>query len=84
MKQREKGLPDPALTIPFPFLFCEAEDKGLLDPALTIPFPVNQFPNRLAPKVPNNILKNLRFYIFDSFSIVLVTRFNKILEFSRH
>ena len=38
--------PVPALTIPFPFLFCKAEDKGRPKPALTIPFPVNKFPNK--------------------------------------
>ena len=53
------------------------------DPALTIPFPVNKFPNKLAPRVPNNILRNPPFCYFVSFSIVLVTPFNKILESSR-
>ena len=43
----------PALTIPFPFLFSE--------PALTIHFPANKFPNKIALKVPNNILKNFHF-----------------------
>ena len=33
-------------------------------PALTIPFPpVNKFPNKLAPNVPSNILKNLPFVL---------------------
>ena len=59
----------------FPLLFPE--------PALTIPFPVNKLPNKLAPSVPNNILKNPPFCSFVSFSIVLVTSFNKILESSR-
>ena len=67
--------PEPALTIHFPLLFT--------DPALTIPFPINKFPNKLAPRVPNNILKNPPFCSFVSFSIVLVTPFNKILESSR-
>ena len=40
-------LPSPALTIPLP------------SPALIIPFPpVNKLPNKLAPNVPSNILKN--------------------------
>ena len=52
-------------------------------PALTIPFRVNKFPNKLAPKVPNRILKNPTFYSFVSFLIVLVTPFNKIFESSR-
>ena len=62
-------LPSPALTIP--------------SPALTIPFPpLNKLPNKLAPNVPSNILKNPPFCYFISFSIVLVTPFNKIPEFS--
>ena len=72
---KSHSFPVPALTIPFPLLFPE--------PALKIPFPVNKFPNKLAPKVPNNILKNPPFCSFVSFVIVLVTPFNKILEFSR-
>ena len=36
------------------------------------------FPNKLAPKVFNNIPKNPPFYSFVSFSIVLVISFNKI------
>ena len=67
--------PEPALTIPFPLLFPE--------PALTTPFHVNTFPNKLAPSVPSNILKNPPFCSFVSFSIVLVTPFNKTLESSR-
>ena len=46
-------------------------------PALTISFPDNKFPNKLAPRVPNGILKNPPFYYFVSFLIVLVTPFNK-------
>ena len=56
------SFPVPALTIPFPIL--------LPVPALTIPFPVNKLPNKLAPKVPNNILKNSPSV---SYLIVLVT-----------
>ena len=52
-------------------------------PARTIPFPpVNKFPNKLAPNVPSNILKNPPLCSLVSFSIVLVTPFNKIPEFS--
>ena len=47
--------PVPALTIPFPILFPE--------PALTVPFPANKCPNKLAPKVPNKILKILLFVL---------------------
>ena len=32
----------------------------------------NEFPSKLAPNVPNNILRNPPFYFFDSFSIVSV------------
>ena len=67
--------PEPALTILFPFLFPER--------ALAIPFPANNFPNKLAPKVPNKIFKNPPFCSFVLFLIVLVTLFSKILESSR-
>ena len=63
--------PSPALTIPRPRLFAIA------------PFPHNKFANKLAPRVPSNILKNPPFYSFVSFSIVLVTPFNKISSSSR-
>ena len=69
-------LPSPALTIPSTALTIPS-------PALTIPFPpVNKFPNKLAPNVPSNILKNPPLCSLVSFSIVLVTPFNKIPEFS--
>ena len=62
-------LPAPALTIP--------------SPTFIIPFPpVNKFLNKLAPNVPSNILKNPPLCSLVSFSIVLVTPFNKIPEFS--
>ena len=60
--------PSPALTIPLPVLI--------------IPFPVNELPHKLAPKVPKNILKNPPLCSLVSFSIVLITPFNKIPEFS--
>ena len=77
MSQHEKSqsFPVPALTISFHFFLPE--------PALTISFPANRFPNKLAPKVPYNMLKNPHFCSFVSFLIVLVTPFNKILESSR-
>ena len=43
-------LPSPARTIP--------------SPALIIPFPVNKLPNKLAPNVPSNILKNPHLFSF--------------------
>ena len=45
-------------------------------------FPVNKLPNKLAPKVPKSILKNHPLCSVISFSIVLLTPFNKISEFS--
>ena len=51
-------------------------------PALIIPFPINKLPNKLAPNVPTNILKNPPFCSLVSFSIALVIPFNKIQEFS--
>ena len=37
-------------------------------PALTITFPDNKLPNKLAPRVPNNILKKSSFLLFRNFS----------------
>ena len=62
-----RPLPSPARTIP--------------SPGRIIPFPpVTKLPNKLAPNVPSNILKNPPLC---SFLIVLLTHFNKISEFSR-
>ena len=36
-------------------------------PALYVPCPVKRFPNKLAPNVPSNILKNPPFCPFTSF-----------------
>ena len=59
-------LPSPARTIPLP------------SPARIIPFlPVNKLPNKLAPNVPSNILKNPPLCFLVSFSIVLHAPFNK-------
>ena len=70
-------LPSPALTIPSPLALLAT----LPSPALIIPFPpVNKFPNKLAPNVPSNVLKNPPLCSLVSFSIVLVTPFNKISE----
>ena len=59
--------PLPAFTIP--------------SPALIIPFPVNKLTNKLAPKVPSNILKNPPLCSLVSFSIVLLL-LHQIPEFS--
>ena len=69
-------IPSPALTIPSPA-------RTIPSPALIIPLPpVNKLPNKLAPKVPKRIPKNHFLCSLVSFSIVLVTPFNKIAEFS--
>ena len=39
----------------------------VISSVLIVPLPANRFPNKLAPKVPNNILKNPPFYSFASF-----------------
>ena len=51
-------------------------------PALTVPSAVlispssvNRFPNKVAPKLPNNISSNLSFYSFASLLIVWLKRF---------
>ena len=51
-----------SLTIPFHFLLPEA--------GLTILLHASRFPNKPAPKVPNNMLKNPPFYSFVLFSMV--------------
>ena len=45
-------------------------------PALIAPLPENRFPNKLAPKMPNNIPRSPPFYSFASFLIVSLTPFN--------
>ena len=51
----------------------------MLLPALIVILPVNRFPNKLAPNVPNNILKNHPFCYFTSFVVVSLTPFiNKL------
>ena len=44
-------------------------------PALITPLPVNRFPNKVAPKVPINILRNPPFCSFASFLIISLTYF---------
>ena len=44
-------------------------------PALIVPLPVNRLPNKLAPKVPNNIPRNPSFHSFALFLIVSLTHF---------
>ena len=61
--------PQPALIIPSPDLF--------------IPLPANIFPNKLAPNVPNNILRNTLFCSLTSFQIVSLAPFNNKPESSR-
>ena len=73
-------LPDPARTIPLPLVLLAT----LPSQALIIPFPpVNKLPNKLAPNVPSNILKNPPLCSLVSFLIVLLTPYNKIPEFPK-
>ena len=44
-------------------------------PALIFPLPANIFPNKPAPNVPNNILRNIPFSSFASFLIISLTPF---------
>ena len=64
------------------FFLLPLPTRTIPSPALIIPFPVNKLPNKLAPKVPKSILKNPPPCSLVSFSIVLLTPFNKIPEFS--
>ena len=58
-KAEDEGRPKPALRIPSPDLFIP-----LLFPALYISHPVKRFPNKVAPNVPNNKLRNPPFCSF--------------------
>ena len=51
-------------------------------PALIVHLPVNRFPNKLAPKVTNNILGNPPSSSFASFLIVSLTPFINKLDYS--
>ena len=55
----------------------------VISSALIVPLPADRFPNKLAPKVPNNILKNPPFYSFASFLIVLPTPYFNSPDSSR-
>ena len=54
----------------------------MLSPALIVPLPVNRFPNKLAPNVPNNILRSATFCSFASFLIVSLTHYMNKLDSS--
>ena len=64
------------------FILPPLPERTIPSPALIIPFPVNKLPNKLAPKIPSNIPKTPPLCSLVSFSIVLLTPFNKIPEFS--
>ena len=55
----------------------------MLSPVLNVLFPVKRFPNKLAPKVPNNIPRNPPFCYFASLLIVSLTSFNNNPDSSR-
>ena len=52
-------------------------------PAHITPLPDNIFPNRLAPNVPNSIIRNPPFYSLALFLIVSLTPSNNNQKFSR-
>ena len=54
--------PSPVRTIPSPA-------RVILSPARANPFPLNKLPNKLAPNVPSNILKNPPLCSLVSFSM---------------
>ena len=70
-------IPSPALKNPSPTLTVIFLDLTLFPDK----FFVNRSPSKLAPKVPNNILKKPAFCSFVSFLIAFVTPFNKLPEF---
>ena len=57
---------------------------GCPSPALFIHLPAKVFPSKLAPSVPNDILRNPPFYSLASFWIVLITPFNNKPDSSRN
>ena len=60
----------PALYVPYPWLVTIA------------PLPSNRFPNKLAPNVPNSILRSPLFYSFASFLVVSLMSFINKLDSS--
>ena len=54
-----------------------------LSPALILTLPVKRFPDKLAPKMSNNISKNPPFCYFASFLIVSLTPFTNNPDSSR-
>ena len=73
---------DEKVTVNLGVFLLPSPARTILPPALIIPFPpFNKLPNKLAPKVPKSIPKNPPLCSLVSFSIVLVTSFNKIPEF---
>ena len=68
-----------ALLTTFPFPACT-----IPSPALIIPFPpVNKLPNKVAPKVPSNMLKNpplCSLVSFQLFYLLLLIKYQNFLE----
>ena len=65
---------DEKVLVNFAFFLLPSPARTIPSPALIIPFPpVNKLPNKLAPKVPSNILKNPLLCSLVSFPIVLLT-----------
>ena len=78
MRRYEKSIlfPSPVLTVSSPALYIPL-------PFLFTLFPVRRFPNKLAPSVPNNVLRNPPFCSFTSFLTDSVTPVNNNPESSR-
>ena len=58
--------------------------QTVLSLVLIVPyFPCNRFPNKLGPKVPDNIARNPPFCSFTSFLVVLLTSFVSKADSSR-
>ena len=63
--------------------FLSEDFLAVASPALIIPLPANIFPNKLAPNVPNRILKKPPLCSFASSFIESPTPFHSIPESSR-
>ena len=47
-------------------------------PALITPLPANTFPDRLAPSVPNSILRNLHFLMLHKLLLIIIQNLQEI------
>ena len=63
--------------------FFKRRSSSSFSPALITPLPASIFPNKIAPNVSNNILRNPPFSSFVSSFVVSLTPFNNNTESSR-